>query len=209
MKFKKLPKFIKMETGLHIIIGPMFSGKTTELCRELCRAREVDFRVLYVNHSFDTRNEKVDISTHNPMLTSLEDAGVDVLKVEKLEEVHLEVWNGYDIIGIDEAQFFDNLEPIVLQLVDDMDKRVYVCGLDGTFQQKKFGRVLDLIPHSDSVQKLPAWCKMCKVAKKVVPAIFTHRLSASDKSEILVGGKDSYTALCRKCFNRVNNNLDF
>ena len=103
-----------------------------------------------------------------------------------------------NIILIDEAQFFKDLVE-VKELVDSYHKQVYVFGLDGDFKRNKFGQILDLIPHCDSVEKITANCTLCDN-----PAIFSCRIINSDQ-QILIGSSESYQPLCRKCYNSKQN----
>ena len=85
-----------------------------------------------------------------------------------------------------------------MYLVETKNKRVYVCGLDGDFERKKFGNILDLIPYSDSIIKLKSNCNNCNE-----PAIFSHRLT--DENEQVVIGSNNYIPLCRKCYTFYKN----
>ena len=110
-----------------------------------------------------------------------------------------------DIIGINEGQFFDDIVPWVKNLVDKHQKQVYICGLDGDFKRERFGNLLDLVPMCDKVTKLTALCGFCKDGTR---AIFTYRTSASNE-QVLIGEKDSYVPLCRKCYNiNMQNNIN-
>lgn len=118
---------------LELILGPMFSGKTTAL---LTRRKG---KTLIINHSFDTRGDGV--KTHD----GVEEAA---MKCSVLPEV-----SGYDTVLIDEAQFFDSLED-----VESLAPTVVVAGLSGDYLRKPFGKILDLIPKSDKVTFLTAVC---------------------------------------------------
>jgi thymidine kinase len=96
-------------------------------------------------------------------------------------------------ILIDEAQFFPDLLKSI-ELVDFYKKTVIIFGLDGDFKREKFGNILDLIPYADSVEKLCARCNNCNNK-----AIFSHRI-IQEKTQIIIGNKDIYIPLCRKCY---------
>jgi thymidine kinase len=100
------------------------------------------------------------------------------------------------VILINEAQFFDDLYPCVLDMLKE-NKRVYLCGLDGDFERKKFGTILDLIPFCDNVTKLKALCGLCKDG---TPGIFSMRLTG-EKEQMLIGS-DNYMPVCRNCYDR-------
>lgn len=185
---------------LHLIIGPMFSGKTSELLRCLFNEAAVDLNVLYVNHERDNRSSGP-YSTHNPLykeqLASM--SNVSFLSVKSLESLSGCI-HKYDVIGIDEAQFFSDINTVI-HWVDDMGKKVLISGLDGDFRRERFGGVLDLIPKANKVEKLTAYCKMCagKTPKIIKLAYFTKRIVASEEV-ILVGSGDSYLPVCRGCY---------
>jgi thymidine kinase len=100
---------------------------------------------------------------------------------------------------INEGQFFEDLYEYVSYLLEK-GKKVYVCGLDGDFERKKFGQILDLIPHCDKVTKLTSLCSICKNGE---PGIFSMRLT-NEKCQTLVGS-DNYIPVCRKCYENKNN----
>lgn len=167
---------------LHLIIGPMFSGKTTLLTSVL---KEYSYP-LYINHTFDTRGEF--FYSHNESLQISPN-----ITCVKMESLLPEFVIPYDVIGIDESQFFGNLKKVVLEWVEVYKKTVYVVGLNGDFQREKFGELLDLVPYCDSIQKMSAKCNCGK------SAIFSLRLK-HDTSKICIGGSESYHPVCRKCY---------
>jgi thymidine kinase len=182
---------------LEIIFGPMYCGKTTSLIRKLNIYGEMNLRVLYVNHSIDNRSDE-DFSTHNSAITKLGNISHS-MKISKLEE-NFETLCDYDVIGIDESQFFPDLKEAVLRLVDDMNKIVIVAGLSGDYQKKPFGQIIDLVPHADEITKLKPFCSWCaKTHKRFRDAHFTYRLIAGE-SQILIGGRDQYIPVCRECY---------
>jgi len=168
---------------LHIVTGPMFSGKTSYLSAHLPP------KSLYINHCLDTRGEL--FYSHNTSLTFLED--ITCIKTEKLSD---DLVKGFDIIGIDEAQFFKELKPTILRWVEKMGKTVYVAGLNCDYKRNKFGEISELFAYCDSVTKLTAHCICGK------DAMFSHRLNKSN-DQIVVGSSE-YEPLCRKCFTDRN-----
>ena len=112
---------------------------------------------------------------------------------------------GYDVIGIDETQFFSkNIVDFVLQLVEKHNKYVIVSGLDGDFRRNKFGHLLDLIPFADNVTKLHAYCKPCAENKKtLVTALFTNYQNDTHET-VIVGAGEKYQPVCRKCYLHIN-----
>ena len=180
--------------SIEIIIGPMFSGKSTELLRRLNIRAEMDLRVLYVNSSLDDRTS-TSFSTHNPTMTSV--GKIKAIKVNSLEGLDPDT---FDVIGIDEAQFIPNLKADVVALVESHGKHVLVAGLDGDFNRQKFGEVIELIPVCDSIDKLFPFCTECWSRSRVVEkALFSFR-TTSAKSVVSIGDKDGYSPLCRHCY---------
>ena len=179
---------------LEVILGPMFSGKTTELMRIYNRYKECEIPCVIINHSNDIErwNTPKEMATHNGMKCPCH-------YVKNLKET-LQIVDTYDVFLINEGQFFEDLYDIVNILVNMHKKRVYVCGLDGDFKRRKFGKLLDIIPLSDNVRKLKAICKRCKKRE----AIFTHRKNAKTNNQVVIGDCNTYTSLCRCCYNLVN-----
>jgi thymidine kinase len=171
---------------LELILGPMFSGKTTRLI-ELYHQLYNTSNIKVINYSGDTRYHSSMLSTHDKVM-------IPCIFTNKLsdvcEEKHLE---NIDVILINEGQFFPDLYEVVFNLVEVYKKRVYICGLDGDFKRKKFGALLDLIPICDKVIKLSAKCNTCKA-----DAIFSHRIT-TEKQQVVIGS-DNYVPLCRTCY---------
>lgn len=180
---------------LSLIIGPMFSGKTDYLLRELNIFATMGAKVLYVNHLLDTRDGI--FSSHNEMITSLGN-GIHGKKVSKASDI-IEEASDHLIIAIDEAQFFDDLKDVVLHLVEKLGKRVIVAGLSGTYQRESFGEIFKLIPYCDNLVKLNSYCTICASNKMLKHAHFSYR-SDPNTEKIVVGAKNEYMPLCRTCF---------
>ncbi len=185
---------------LDIVIGPMFSGKSTALLGKLLIASELGLKVLYINHTFDVRSEHT-FSTHHPFLVPKQHDNVDFVSLSSLKGVRKE---DYDVIGIDESQFFDEyLYEFCKVHVETYKRYVIVTGLDADANRNKFGHILDLVPIADSIYKLRSYCQECGTRKTKAP--FSHKLNQfSDSSNVDVGGKDKYMPLCRACYIRLN-----
>lgn len=186
---------------LDLIWGPMFSGKTTEVLRRAFVEAEIGMKVLYINHSFDDRTDEP-FSTHNPLYKERlsTHTHIDFLKTADLNSVDVK---GYDVIVIDEAQFFEDLALCVKLLVDLCRKHVIVCGLIGDYQRKTFGSISELLPLADSCTMLTSHCRECAKYKIRTPAPFVHRFSGGD-SKVEVGAGDKYIPVCRKCYLSLN-----
>lgn len=177
-----------MTGRLEIIIGCMFSGKSSELIRRINRAFSISKKVFVVNSNADTRCEYNEMKTHD-------NVKFHAVKVHNLEEIYNELNWGFldacDIVVIDEFQFFQNPRGVIENLLHD-NKHVIIAGLSGDFKQQKFGEIVDLIPLADEVTKLSALCSVCGQE-----ANFTKRCVNSNE-QVLVGDKDVYAAVCRK-----------
>ena len=171
---------------LELIIGPMFSGKSTELIKNVRLYRIINKNVLVLKPIIDTRYDSNRIVSHS---NDKEDCMVtdDLLKITD------EIINKHDIIIIDEGQFFLNLKISVLNWVEKLNKYVIIGGLDGDFERKPIGEILDLIPYSDKYTKHNALCKICLDG---TCASFSKRI-CNNSSQILIGSDELYIPVCR------------
>jgi thymidine kinase len=178
------------DTGyLKIILGCMYSGKTSSLIRIYKYNKIAGIKTEVINYIDDNRYDPVKMSTHDGIK-------IDCLKFKNLNELfdkESDLIEKTDSFIINEGQFFNDLYDVVNKLVNEYNKVVYVGGLDGDFKMKKFGQILDLIPISDSVEKLTAICSLCK--KK---AAFTKRIT-KETVQTMIGGADKYIPVCRNC----------
>ncbi|XP_072339694.1 thymidine kinase, cytosolic [Scyliorhinus torazame] len=175
----------KVKGQIQIIFGPMFSGKSTELMRRVRRFQIAQYDCLVVKYAKDTRYSKEDLATHDKLT-------MQAVPATKLSEVFQEAEKS-SVIGIDEGQFF----PDCVEFAEEMANRgktVIVAALDGTFQRKAFGNILNLVPLAESVVKLSAVCTKC-----YGEAAYTKRLGAEQEVEV-IGGTDMYRATCRSCY---------
>lgn len=181
--------------SIELIIGPMYSGKSTELIRRLTLLNDLGLNVLYINSHLDNRSENA-FSTHNKTIQTLP---FESVKTEHLENYPI---TKYDVIGIDEAQFFKGIVGIVLEWVEKHHKIVVVAGLNGDYKREKFGSILDLVPYCDKLTKLSSYCMNCRKNKhEIKEAHFTQRITKSEE-KILIGGKDLYQPVCRSCYTK-------
>lgn len=169
-----------------LIIGPMFSGKSTELIRRCKRYVSVGLRVLICNSEKDIRTKRNSVSTHDGT----------VVKAQSVDEMN-EKWvasvsNDYDVIAFDEGQFYDNLCDIVKKLKNS--KHVIVSGLSGDYKCEPWETISKLIPLADDIIHTKALCVNC-----YIDAPFTRKLVLTDK-KIEIGNKDKYVAVCNKCY---------
>ncbi len=201
--------------SITIIIGPMFSGKTTEFIRLIDRKKIADKRCLIIKHPSDDRfddrfddlqgdinsKNKYHITTHSKIRYD----GCDIKYITDLtnEDIIENIIKTYDVVGIEEGFFFKNIGNFCNILANNgID--IIVATLDSSYRQELFSEIGCLIAISEDVIKLKAICMQCKKAD----ASFTIRTVDSDE-EILVGGKDIYKSVCRKClveFNKCKKN---
>ena len=180
------------EGYLELWLGPMFSGKTTQLIQTYKKFSYIGKRVVVVNYDADKRYHETMLSTHDKIM-------IPCIQANSLAEIRESLIES-DVILINEGQFFQDLYDVVLEMLDHHQKKIYISGLDGDFQRNRFGYLLDLIPRCDKVTKLHALCSHCKNGK---PAIFSHRISL--ENEQIVIGSDNYVPLCRSCYdNQIN-----
>jgi thymidine kinase len=172
---------------LELYIGPMFSGKSTELIKNVRLYKVINKRVLVLKPNIDTRYDENRIISHNG---EKEDCYV----TDNLEKISDKIISAYDIIIIDEGQFFKSLKKMCLIWIEKLNKHVIIGGLDGDFLRNPMGEILDLIPYADQYYKLCAMCKFCNDGTK---AIFSKRIHNNNNDQILIGGADSYVSVCR------------
>ena len=177
-----------MNGYLKLIIGPMFSGKTSSLI-DIYNNIDNQSQAIVINHVSDNRY------TDKNELISHDGTKIPCYNFNKIRDLYDLDPNFKNIkyVLINEAQFFDDLVKMVTILVEKYNINVYLAGLDGDFQKSKFGCILDLIPLSDEVIKLNAICK-CGL-----PAPFSMRIT-DEKKQVSVG-TNNYRPTCRKCHN--------
>ena len=175
---------------IDIIIGSMFSGKSTELIRRINRYKVLGKKILVINHKLDQRYSESSISTHSNM--SLECLSIHKLNDINEDEKYKKEYDACEVLVIEEAQFFEDLYDVVVKAADVDNKIVIVAGLDGDSNREEFGDILKLIPKCDSVKKLHALCVKCKDGTS---ASFTKRL-VKNNSQIYIGVSE-FIAVCR------------
>ena len=177
-----------------MICGSMFSGKTEELIRRLRRAQFANLKVEIYKPSVDVRYAEDQVVSHD--LHSIPSTPID-------SPASMLLLSGdVDVVGIDEAQFFDDTIVEVAQTLADRGVRDIIAGLDTDFSGKPFGPMPALMAVAEDVQKVHAICVKCgNLANR------SHRLSASDQLVVL-GEKDTYEPLCRHCYNKATGKTD-
>lgn len=174
---------------IEVICGSMFSGKTEELIRRLRRAEFAKQRVEIFKPGTDTRYHDTDVVSHDKN-------AIRSTPVPSSSNLML-LANDIEVVGVDEAQFFDDGLPEVCTQLAGQGIRVIVAGLDTDFQGRPFGPMPQLMAMAEFVTKVHAICMRCGDL-----AQHSHRTNAS-KELVLLGETDSYEPLCRSCFNKA------
>jgi thymidine kinase len=202
----------QMNAGyLELIVGPMYSGKTSRLVEVYNQCKFCNISIAVINHTIDNRYDEELLSTHDqikipcikterlmdlwldPKINILEDNISNISRIKEKFQI-----SRSEVILINEGQFFPDLKEFVDYLLKN-EKKIYICGLDGDFERKKFGQILDLIPLCDKVTKLTSLCSLCKDG---TAGIFSMRLTK--ETEQTVVGSDNYIPVCRKCYENRN-----
>ena len=192
---------------LEIIIGTMFSGKTSYLLHKISQMIELDLRVLYINIDLDNRSEK-NYSTHNVFLDITDckkkdkiEKNLTMIKVGNLMNVLPETFLEYDVIMIDEAHFFKELVLFTKILLENK-KNIFICSLIADYMGNKFGNALELIPICNNIVKLDSYCVECSKKKIYNKAVFSKKIPGKGGATGLVdiGGADKYIPVCREHF---------
>jgi len=175
---------------IEVICGSMFSGKTEELIRRLRRAQIAKQRVQIFKPRIDERYSQDHLVSHSEMRLKSE-------PVSSADEILQKVDWRAEVIGIDEAQFFDGKLVQVCNQLADLGKRVVVAGLDKDYLGKPFEPMPQLMAVAEYIEKTLAICMKCGN-----PANYTQRLvDSSDR--VLLGATGTYEARCRRCFEPV------
>jgi len=171
---------------IEAICGSMFSGKTEELIRRIKRAKIAEQKVEIVKPEIDTRYSKDEIVSHDEKKISSH-------SLSRTNQI-LDIAKKCQVMGIDEAQFFDkNLVDICRQIANQ-GKRVIVAGLEKDYRGEPFEPMPEILCEAEYITKTQAICMQCGA-----PANFTQRITQSEE-RVLIGKKDKYEARCRSCF---------
>ena len=174
---------------IEVVCGSMFSGKTEELIRRMKRAKFAKQKVEIFKPSIDTRYSDEDVVSHDQN-------SIHSTPIESSESLLL-LASDIDVVGIDEAQFFDNGLVEVCNELANRGVRVIVAGLDMDFKGIPFGPIPALCAIADEVTKVHAICVRCGAL-----AYVSHRLISNDR-RVLLGEKDEYEPLCRECYQKA------
>lgn len=173
---------------IEVICGSMFSGKTEELIRRLNRAN-------YANRKVEIFKPLIDNRYDDEMVVSHDKKTIRSTPVSHSENILL-LASDVEVVGIDEAQFFDDGLPLVCNTLANRGVRVIIAGLDMDYLGKPFGIMPHLMAIADFVTKVHAICMKCGN-----PSLFSHRM-VENSDRIMLGEKEYYEPLCRACFNQ-------
>ena len=179
----------KKAGSIEVICGSMFSGKTEELIRRLKRAKFAKQNVQIFKPCIDVRYSEDEVVSHDSH-------SIDSTPISSPAKM-LEIAQDVQVVGIDEAQFFDESIVGVVQTLANRGVRVIIAGLDTDFLGKPFGPMPALMAVAEDIQKVHAICVRCGS-----PANHSHRLSQSSELVVL-GETDIYEPLCRHCYNEA------
>ena len=178
--------------SLHIITGPMFAGKSSEILHIQNRYKSLGWNVCLITHLSDSRYSSENVLVNHDKYSS------PCLRIPTLFELVFNNNNNYvssKVVIIDEAQFFTDLKDFVVWAVEQDKKQVYIVGLDGDAERKPFGQILDCIPLADTIVKLKAFCRLCGDGTE---AIMTKCTKPEQKhGQVHVGGAELYEPVCR------------
>ena len=177
----------KKAGSIEVICGSMFSGKTEELIRRMKRAQ-------FAKQTVEIFKPCIDVRYSEDKVVSHDSHSIPSTPIQSPAQM-LEMSNDVEVVGIDEAQFFDNSLIEVVQSLANRGVRVIIAGLDTDFMGKPFGPMPALMAVAEDIQKVHAICVRCGS-----PANHSHRRSKNDQLVVL-GEKDIYEPLCRHCFN--------
>lgn len=190
MFLENIKQTTKRKGWIEVVCGSMFSGKTEELIRRLKRAQFAKQKVEIFKPQIDTRYDEVKVVSH-------QGTEIHSTPVPASSNILL-LANDVDVIGIDEAQFFDMELINVCNQLANSGVRVIVAGLDMDFKGQPFGPMPGLLAIAEYVTKVHAICVRCGSLAHI-----SHR-TTQDTNLVLLGETDSYEPLCRDCYNEAN-----
>lgn len=175
---------------IEVICGSMFSGKTEELIRRLKRVKIANLKAEIFKPAMDTRYDEIKIVSHD-------ENKINSTPIDNSQTILL-LAQDVDVVGIDEAQFFDDQIAHVCETLAFKGMRVIVAGLDMDYQGKPFGQMPNLLAVADYITKLHAICVVCGNIANV-----SYRKVAT-QGQLLLGEKDIYEPRCRICASKRN-----
>ncbi|MBU3660143.1 MAG: thymidine kinase [Flavobacteriales bacterium] len=189
MFLEQFPGEGRQNGWIEVICGSMFSGKTEELIRRMRRAEFANQAFIIFKPEIDNRYSKKKVVSH-------QGNDFEAVVVKSSEEI-IEKWNGEKVVGIDEAQFFDQGIVEVCNKLANKGVRIILAGLDMDYKGVPFGPMPALLSIAEYVTKVHAICVSCGNL-----AQFSHR-TVKESEQVLVGAVEKYKPLCRSCYNNA------
>lgn len=183
--------YVMTQTGwVEVICGSMFSGKSEELIRRVRRAQFAKQKIAVFKPKIDTRYSKEAVVSHNGTT-------VIAMPVERSKDILNHISDEYDVIGIDEAQFFDEGITEVVQRLANHGFRVIVAGLDQDFRGEPFGPMPLMMSVAEQVTKLQAVCQVCGSPASRTQRLINGQPAGYEDPIILIGATEAYEPRCR------------
>lgn len=180
--------------SLEIIIGSMYSGKSTELIKRYNNYSIKYNNIILITHKIDNRyNINNYIVTHKKQK-------MEAIKLYNLNDIDKKIYNNSKFILIDESQFFNDLEDFVKKSLND-NKHIIISGLNGDCDLKPFINITNLIPYADKITHLTSICHDCKELNN---GFLHYKINKNNKKRISIGSIEQYKVLCRKHFKIIN-----
>lgn len=189
----KTNAFTKKPGSVEVICGPMFAGKTDELIRRLRKLEYADVEYVIFKPESDTRQKNIQ-SRNN-----LSKDAISITSAFDILDFLINQKKTYDVIAIDECQFFNNDLVSVCDLLAKHGYTVIVAGLDRDFRGEPFGAIPNLLTNADYVTKLTAICDQCGAEATLTQRLINNEPASYYSSTILIGDYESYCARCRHC----------
>ena len=192
-------------SSLELIIGPMFAGKTTELIRKVKRHYYSKMKCVILKYSKDNRYGNEDcLITHDRQKLDSNTDEIEVLSFsENWDDEFIEKLEKFQVIGIDECQFFPRLrefcETLMLQ-----NKIVYAAGLSADYNLQMFPEIINTLPLASHINVLSSVCEMCGNDHSQTSYLHKSDEQMTEDNKILIGGKDKYFPLCLRCYKNKN-----
>lgn len=182
----------KKRGWIEVICGSMFSGKSEALIKEVNRARLAKQKVIVFKPEIDNRYGVYQVSSHSGM-------AIEAISIPDVNMILEKATMNYDVVAIDEVQFFSNELVNVVKQLADYGFRVVLAGLDQDFRGEPFGCVPELMAIGEKVTKLHAICNQCGQTASRTQRLIDGKPAHYDDPIILVGAMESYEARCRHC----------
>jgi thymidine kinase len=174
--------------GLNLILGPMFSGKSTRLIQYIRKYKTLGYSIFCAKPSIDNRYDENHICTHN-----LEKESCSTFDIDKLDKIFdNQEYQAAKVIMIEEGQFFKNIYTISKRMLDEDHKIIYISALNGDSNRELFGEIYKLLPLASNIKFLKALCMDCKDGSL---AMYSKR-NSEIKDQIVVASGDVYKAVC-------------